>query len=84
MLLNQELHYKVCQLANALKELGVEKGDRVCLYMPMVIESVVTILACARIGAVHSIVFAGFSSNALAPSLSFSRWIFLQKIEFFG
>ena len=66
----QELHDQVCQLSNALKELGVEKGDRVCLYMPMVIESVVAILACARIGAVHSIVFAGFSSNALADRIN--------------
>jgi acetyl-CoA synthetase len=66
----QELHDQVCQLANALKELGVKKGDRICLYMPMVIESVVSILACARIGAVHSIVFAGFSSNALADRIN--------------
>ena len=61
-----ELHKEVCKLSNGLKELGIEKGDRVCIYMPMVLEATVAILACARIGAVHSIVFAGFSSSALA------------------
>jgi len=66
----QELHDEVCKLANGLKELGVEKGDRVCLYMPMVIESVVAILACARIGAVHSIIFAGFSAKALSERVN--------------
>ena len=66
----QELHDEVCKLANGLKELGVRKGDRVCLYMPMVIESIVAILACARIGAVHSIIFAGFSAKALADRLN--------------
>jgi len=65
----QELHDQVCQLSNGLKELGVQKGDRVCIYMPMVLESVVAILACARVGAVHSIIFAGFSSNALADRI---------------
>jgi len=66
----QELHDEVCKLANGLKELGVEKGDRVCLYMPMVIESIVSILACARIGAIHSIIFAGFSAKALADRIN--------------
>ncbi len=65
-----ELHEEVCKLSNGLKELGVGKGDRVCIYMPMVIESVVVILACARIGAIHSIVFAGFSSQALADRIN--------------
>ena len=65
----RELHYEVCKLSNGLKSLGVKKGDRVCIYMPMVLESVVAILACARIGAVHSIIFAGFSSNALADRI---------------
>ena len=65
----RELYHEVCKLANGLKSLGVKKGDRVCIYMPMVIESVVAILACARIGAVHSIIFAGFSSNALADRI---------------
>ena len=62
----RELHQKVCQFANALKNQGVVKGDRVCLYMPMIPELTVAVLACARIGAVHSVVFAGFSAHALA------------------
>lgn len=66
----QGLHDEVCQLSNALRKLGVTKGDRVCIYMPMVIESVVAILACARIGAVHSIIFAGFSSQSLADRIN--------------
>lgn len=66
----QELHDEVCQLSNALRKLGVQKGDRICIYMPMVIESVVAILACARIGAIHSIIFAGFSSQALADRIN--------------
>ena len=61
----RELHAEVCRFANVLKSKGVEKGDRVCVYMPMVPESVVTMLACARIGAVHSVVFGGFSPDAL-------------------
>ncbi len=66
----QELYQEVCKLSNGLKSLGVQKGDRICIYMPMIIESVVAILACARIGAVHSIIFAGFSSNALADRIN--------------
>ncbi|MCD6016903.1 MAG: acs [Bacteroidetes bacterium] len=62
----QNLHDEVCKVANTLKSLGVKKGDRVCIYMPMIPESVFAMLACARIGAVHSVVFAGFSSSALA------------------
>tara|TARA_R110002072_G_scaffold302989_1_gene490762 strand:- start:12479 stop:14377 length:1899 start_codon:yes stop_codon:yes gene_type:complete len=65
----QELHDEVCKLSHALKELGIQKGDRICIYMPMVLESIVSILACARVGAVHSIIFAGFSSNALADRI---------------
>jgi acetyl-CoA synthetase len=61
-----QLHEKVCQFANALKQRGVTRGDRVAIYMPMVPELAVTMLACARIGAIHSIVFGGFSSEALA------------------
>ena len=61
----QQLHDRVCQLSNALKQLGVVKGDRVCLYMPMVPEAVYAMLACTRIGAVHSVVFGGFSPEAL-------------------
>jgi acetyl-CoA synthetase len=66
----QELYTEVCKLSNGLKSLGVKKGDRICIYMPMVLESVVAILACARIGAIHSIIFAGFSSNALADRIN--------------
>jgi acetyl-CoA synthetase len=62
----RELHAQTCQLANALKELGVGKGDVVTLYMPMIPEAAMAMLACARIGAVHSVVFGGFSPDALA------------------
>lgn len=61
----RELHVAVCRLANGLKSMGVGKGDRVCIYMPMVVEAALAMLACARIGAVHSIVFGGFSPDAL-------------------
>lgn len=66
----KQLHSKVCSFANVLKNNGVEKGDRVCIYMPMVLELAVAVLACARIGAVHSVVFAGFSSTALAARIN--------------
>jgi len=62
----QALYTQVCQFANALKELGIKKGDVVCLYMPMTPEAAVAMLACTRIGAVHSIVFGGFSPDAIA------------------
>ena len=61
----QELHRQVCKCANALKGLGIRKGDRVTIYMPMIPELVIAMLACARIGATHSIIFGGFSANAL-------------------
>jgi acetyl-CoA synthetase len=61
----RELHERVCRFANALKRLNVRKGDRVTIYMPMIPETVVAMLACARIGAVHSVVFGGFSPEAL-------------------
>src|SRR5215510_858207 len=61
----RELHERVCKFANALKRLGVKKGDRVTIYMPMIPETVVAMLACARIGAIHSVVFGGFSPEAL-------------------
>lgn len=61
----QQLHSEVCKLANALKQRGIEKGDRVCIYMPMIVEASYAMLACARIGAVHSVVFGGFSPDAL-------------------
>ena len=63
------LYQAVCQAANMLKEKGIKKGDRVCFYMPMVPELTIGILACARIGAIHSVVFAGFSANALADRI---------------
>ena len=65
-----ELHDRVCRLANVYKTLGVERGDRVVLYMPMIPEAAYAMLACARIGAVHSIVFGGFSPDALASRIS--------------
>ena len=61
----QQLHEKVCRFANALKTRGVGKGDRVAIYLPMITEAVVAMLACSRIGAIHSVVFGGFSSDAL-------------------
>ena len=62
----RDLHERVCRLANVLHELGVAKGDRVCIYLPMVVEATVAMLACARIGAVHTVVFGGFSPDSLA------------------
>ena len=61
-----ELHARVCRFANSLKALGAGKGDRITIYMPMIPEAAVAMLACARIGAVHSVVFGGFSPDALA------------------
>ena len=66
----RELHERVCRFANVLKENGVGKGDRVCIYLPMIPELAVSVLACARIGAIHSVVFAGFSSTALATRIN--------------
>ena len=65
-----ELHKQVCRLSNIYKELGVNKGDRVILYMPMIPEAAYAMLACARIGAVHSVVFGGFSPEALASRIT--------------
>jgi acetyl-CoA synthetase len=62
----RELHERVCRFANALKALGAKKGDRITIYMPMIPEAAIAMLACARIGAVHSVVFGGFSPDALA------------------
>ena len=64
------LHKKVCRMANVLKTQGVKKGDRVCIYLPMIPELAVSVLACARIGAIHSVVFAGFSSQALSTRIN--------------
>lgn len=66
----QQLHDEVCRVANMLKANGIQKGDRVCIYMPMVPETAFAILGCARIGAVHSVVFAGFSSGSLADRIN--------------
>ena len=66
----RELHKAVCKFANVLKELGVKKGDRVTIYMPMILEAAYAMLACARIGAIHSVVFGGFSPEALAGRIA--------------
>jgi len=68
-----ELHREVCKFANVLKSLGVKKGDRVCIYMPMIVELPVVMLACTRIGAIHSIVFGGFSADSLADRINDSE-----------
>ena len=69
----KELHEEVCRFANVLKSNGVERGDRVCLYMPMIPEAAVAMLACTRIGAIHSIVFGGFSPDALRDRVNDSQ-----------
>lgn len=66
----KELHERVCAFANVLKSKGIKKGDRVCIYLPMIPELTISMLACARIGAIHSIVFAGFSAKALSTRLN--------------
>ena len=65
----KELHAKVCQFANALKNNGLKKGDRACIYMPMVPELAIAVLACARIGVIHSVVFGGFSAQSIADRI---------------
>ena len=65
-----QLHREVCKFANCLKDLGVQKGDRVAIYMPLLLETAVAMLACARIGAIHNVVFGGFSSDALADRIN--------------
>ncbi len=66
----RQLHERVCRMANVLKDNGVKKGDRVCIYLPMIPELAISLLACARIGAIHSVVFAGFSANALSTRIN--------------
>ncbi|MFP4846877.1 acetate--CoA ligase [Winogradskyella sp. PE311] len=66
----KQLYARVCKFANVLKEKGIQKGDRVCIYLPMIPELAISILACARIGAVHSVVFAGFSATALSSRIN--------------
>jgi len=65
-----ELHKRVCKMANTLVSLGIKKGDRVAIYLPMIPELSISVLACARIGAIHSVIFAGFSSTALAARIN--------------
>ena len=65
----QELYEETCKFSNALKHLGIKKGDRIIIYMPMVPEAAIAMLACARVGAIHSVVFAGFSSTSLADRI---------------
>ena len=69
----KQLHEEVCRLANAMKARGVKKGDRVCIYMPMIPEAAYAMLACARIGAIHSVVFGGFSPDSLANRIQDSE-----------
>ena len=69
----RDLYERVCRLGNAMRDLGVKKGDRVCIYMPMIPEAAVAMLACARIGAVHSVVFGGFSPDSLANRIQDSE-----------
>ena len=66
----RDLHNEVCKFANVLKRLAIKKGDRICLYMPMIPELAIAVLACARIGAIHSVVFAGFSAKSLADRIN--------------
>ena len=66
----KQLHDEVCKFSNVLKNNGAKKGDRICLYMPMVPELAIAVLSCARIGAIHSVVFAGFSSKSLADRIN--------------
>ncbi len=68
-----ELHAGVCRFSNVLQNNGIEKGDRVCLYMPMIPELAIAVLACARVGAIHSVVFAGFSSQSLSDRINDSE-----------
>lgn len=72
-----ELHAQICKMANVLKNLGVKKGDRVCIYLPMIPELSFAVLACARIGAVHSVVFAGFSAHSVADRINDSQCSFV-------
>lgn len=69
----KELHDEVCRFANVLKKHGIRKGDRVVLYMPMIAEAAISMLACARIGAVHCVVFGGFSPDSLANRIEDSQ-----------
>ncbi|MEO8774156.1 MAG: acetate--CoA ligase [Gelidibacter sp.] len=65
----KQLHERVCKMANVLRDQGIKKGDRICVYLPMIPELAVTLLACARIGAIHNVVFAGFSAKAISTRI---------------
>lgn len=82
----RELHAEVCRMANVLKKYRVQKGDHVCIYMPMIPEAVVAMLACARIGAIHNVVFAGFSAQSLADRMRDSncRVVITSDVGFRG
>ncbi|MEI9933982.1 MAG: AMP-binding protein [Ferruginibacter sp.] len=73
----KELHQQVCRFANVLKKQGVQKGDRVCIYMGMIPELAIAVLACARIGAIHSVVFGGFSAQSIADRLQDAQAAFI-------
>ena len=66
----REMHAEVCKFANVLKKYGVTKGDRICIYLPMIVELPIVMLACARLGAIHSVVFGGFSADAIADRVN--------------
>lgn len=68
-----QLHEQVCRFANVLKNIGIRQGDRVCIYLPMILEGAVAMLACARIGAIHSVVFAGFSAQSITDRINDSQ-----------
>jgi acetyl-CoA synthetase len=70
MLTYKQLHTEVCRFANVLKNVGIKKGDRVCIYLPMIPEAAIAMLACTRLGAIHTVVFAGFSSSSLADRIN--------------
>lgn len=72
-----QLHFKVCQFAHVLKNNGVKKGDRVCIYMGMIPELAIAVLACARIGAIHSVIFGGFSAQSIADRLQDAQAVFI-------
>ena len=78
----QDLHDHVCRFANGLKKLGIKKGDRVTIYMPMIPEAAYAMLACARIGAVHSVVFGGFSPDSISDRIEDceSDWLGISKV----
>ncbi len=77
----KDLHYKVCQFAHVLKNNGVVKGDRVCIYMGMIPELAIAVLACARIGAIHSVVFGGFSAQSIADRLLDAQATFIVTCD---